>query len=136
MSHDHHTPHTTSELAESLHQHDDWFRHSVNEPHHQKAHGETRASVILGFLALTVLFVGVTGYVVLKIFEDLAFREVVASQERRTPTAEVNSLRAQWDEQLSRFGWSDAGTDRVRVPLDVAKRLVMEDYRSGGSQTR
>ncbi|HBS28822.1 MAG TPA: hypothetical protein DEB06_05090 [Phycisphaerales bacterium] len=128
-------PHTAEELSESLHAHDEWFRHAPGE-HHQEAHGGTNAVVILGFLGATVLFVGVVGFAVYKVYEVALRAEQVAMQERRTPRAEYAGLRADWQAQLSSFAWTDKEKGRVRVPLEVAKRLVMEEYRSPGAPAR
>jgi len=131
MTHDptHAVPHTPEELTESLHAHDEWFRHSPEE-HHQEAHGATNAGIILAFLAGTVVFVGVVGFAVFKHYEHLLWAEQVRLQEHRTPRAEYQSLRAEWQQQLTTFAWTNKEAGRVRVPLDVAKRLVMDEYRT------
>lgn len=137
MTHDHThgVPHTPEELSESLHAHDEWFRHSPDE-HHQEAHGATNARVILAFLAGTVALVAVVGFVVFKMFEHGLWAEQVRLQEHRTPRAEYQSLRAEWQQQLTTFAWTDREAGRVRVPLDVAKRLVMEEFRNQGAGPR
>ena len=64
--------HTEAEFEASLVEHDEWFRHSVAEPHHQDSHGDTKTLVILLFMAVTVIFVFTTGMIVLKYFESEA----------------------------------------------------------------
>lgn len=137
MSHDptNHAPHTHEELSESLHAHDEWFRHSPEE-HHQEAHGSTNARIILAFLAATVLFVFGTGFIVFKHYEHRLWAEQVRLQELRTPRAEYLGLRAEWQQQLNSFAWTNQEAGRVRVPLEVAKRLVMEEYRTPGMTSK
>ncbi len=132
MSHDHEhhdTPHTTEELEESLHAHDEWFRHDASEPKHQEAHGETRSGVILGFLFGTVAFVAIVGVIVYQFYLMLAREQQVKLQEGRTNTAEIRSARAAWEEALDSYGWADAEAGTVRIPLELAKQNVIERYR-------
>ncbi len=124
-----HETHTIEELHQTLHEHDEWFRHSASEPHHQEAHGGTSAGIILGFLIGTLLVVGGTSYGVFVLWERMTDALVVEMQERRTPIAPLLSARAEWAGQLARFEAIAGSPGRARVPLEVAMRLVIEDYR-------
>ena len=129
MSHDpHHEPTTELEYHETLHEHDEWFRHTPQEPAHQEAHGRTSAGIIIAFLMGTVVFVGVTGFLVFQMFLGMTDAEVVQSQERRTPISQLLSAQADWDRQQSQFGLIEGAPGRARVPLDLARRLVIQDY--------
>lgn len=128
MSHDHAHPHTIAELEESLHAHDDWFRHDATEPHHQEAHGETKAWGIIGIMAATIVFVVIVGYASFFLWEDWTRRQSVKVFEGQTNRTEYNSLRAEWRRQLTTYSWADAEKGLVAVPLEEAKKQVLSYY--------
>lgn len=134
MSHDpHHEPLTELEYHETLHEHDEWFRHSAAEPAHQEAHGRTSAGIIVAFLFGTLVFVGVTGILVFTLFLQMTDTVVVQNQERDTDRSQLLSARATWDRQHSEFALIEGAPGRAHIPLDLAKKLVIEDYaRNGG----
>ncbi len=129
MSHQaHHEPTTAQEYHETLHEHDDWFRHSANEPHHQEAHGSTHAAIIIAFLFGTVVFVAISGALVYQLFQSMTDAVAVENHERRTPVDQFLSSKAEWERQLSQLTLIDGAPGRARVPLDMAQKLVIEDY--------
>lgn len=134
MSHGaHHEPTTEQEYHETLHEHDEWFRHSAAEPHHQEAHGRTSAAIIIAFLFGTVVFVGVTGILVYQLFLAMMDPVVVQYQERSTSLTQLQSTSAEWERQLSQLGPIEGAPGRARVPLELARKLVVQDYaRHGG----
>lgn len=130
---DAHDPRTVDEFHQTLHEHDEWFRHTPAE-HHQEAHGGTSTGIILAFMIGTLLVVGVTSYGVFVIWQRMTDAIVVELQERRTPLAPLLSARAEWAGQMTRFEPIQGSPGRVRVPLDVAMRLVIEDYRKNAGR--
>lgn len=128
MNHAHHEPHTPEELQETLHEHDEWFRHTPDEPRHHHAHGTTQARLILLFLIGTLVVVFGTTMAVLVVFDQLGEGIYVENKERRTPTTQIASFRAEWQRQLSEFSPVEGAPGRARIPLELAQRLVVEDY--------
>lgn len=134
MSHTpHHEPTTSLEYHETLHEHDEWFRHAADEPAHQQAHGRTSAGIIIAFLMGTVVFVGVTGLLVFEFFLEATAAQVVVSQEGQTPIAQLLAARADWDRQHSQLSLIEGAPGRAHIPLNLAYELVIKDYaRNGG----
>ena len=129
MSHDpHHEPLTEGEYHETLHEHDEWFRHSPDEPAHQEAHGRTSAGIILAFLFGTLVVVAVTGVLVFQLWLQMTQEVVIQNEERRTNLSQLLSARADWERQNSQFGLIEGAPGRAKVPLDLAMKLVIEDY--------
>lgn len=136
MSHEHHEPQTEQEYHETLVEHDEWFRHSAAEPHHKPAQGSTQARIIMAFFAGTIVVVFATAFAVLTLFDQMALQEVHRSQELRTPLGEITNARAAWERQLSEFSPVEGAPGRARVPLALAQRLVIDDYRTNGSHSQ
>lgn len=137
MSHEHHSSpaglhetHTVVDFEHALVSHDSWFRHDSNEPTHQSAHGETKAWGIVAFMAGTLVFVVVVSYLAYFYYEGLTRDRLVSFQEAQTPSAEQISMRAEWSARLSKYEWADAQTGTVRIPLDAAKKRVIQLYAS------
>jgi hypothetical protein len=128
MAHDHTHPHTVEELEETLHAHDDWFRHDAAAPHHQQPHGETKAWGILGFMAATLVFVLVVGYASFFLWEDWTRAQSVKVFEGQTKRSEYLSLRADWQKRLTSYEWADAAKGTVHIPIDQAKKQVAAYY--------
>ena len=42
------------------------------------------------------------------------------------PLEEMKDLRDSWDKQLNSYGWVDQKTGVVRIPIDQAKKLILE----------
>lgn len=123
----------------------------VSHPPARGSLGLTVVAVILGFL----LFVGILvvwylpergveddGLPVwsateLKQIEELPAEERAARQvqmrwDRRTPLpadrkARLDDLRAQESSALSSYGWIDQGSGVVRLPIDRAMELTLQD---------
>lgn len=128
MAHDphHHHPTDANELEETLHAHDDWFRHQPGEAH-QAPHGELNAWGIIVFMAVTLLFVAGVSYVTFFYWEARTRQQLVIADEQRTPRSEYVSLKADWSKQLTSYEWADAAKGRVRIPLSEAKKLVIAE---------
>lgn len=134
-SHDHHhasggSPHDTAHFIHNLEDHDSWFRHSAEEPHHQAAHGETQAWGIVAFMAGTLGVVLVTALVVYFFMLDpLMRRQIEKVQEGREQVrGEYVSMRSTWETQLSSYEWNDPAAGKIRIPLDAAKKRIIESY--------
>lgn len=126
----HHVPHTPEELKESLHAHDDWFRHSADEPTHQAAHGDFNPYVIMGSLAATIVSVVVVVVVVLGWFDRMIGAERYIVQENNPAYGqEFRGKQDVWKTQL--YGeptWVDERTNTIRIPIDTAIEVVVKDY--------
>lgn len=127
---DPHDTHTTEEFEQSLVEHDEWFRHSADEPHHQEAHGETKSQVILLFLLGTVVFVFGTGFVVLKFFEAETRKLKATMDEAATSREEYLDANERWERELTSYGWASAIDGSVHIPLELATREVLGEYKS------
>lgn len=133
MSEQQHTPASETDLQEALHEHDDWFRHSPDEPHHQAAHGDFNVSVVIGFLAATIIVVlGVAVIVVPWYIRMINDRAVEVRELNPNYAPELETQFSEWDAQLhGEPQWLDEQTNTVRIPLEVAKRVVADRYGTG-----
>ncbi len=135
MSEHHEPPHTPEDLKEALHEHDDWFRHGPDEPHHQKAHGDFNPYVVMTFLAVTAVGVFGTAALVITWMSREIHAEVIATDRQREASyvAEYASKRAQWDQALTgEPTWINEQENVVRIPIELAMERVAEDYGSKG----
>ena len=136
MSHDH--EHTPDDLRQELEHHDEWFRHSADEPEHMEAHGTINSVFIIGYLGLTILIVvvisiGVVQYVkssVRELREDAS--EVMPPRGRyfgpgHTETG-VEAI-ARWEQELDGWRWVKKG-EISQIPIDVAMDRVVEQYKN------
>lgn len=133
MSHSHHESghHTKADFERELVAHDEWFRHSAEEPHHQISHGETNASKIGVFLFVVIVATFGTAWVLVKgLLRVLDYKEI-ARQERNEPfVQEYRESRARWDGALTASPeWADSRAGTVRIPVDLAMQLVIEEYK-------
>lgn len=132
MSHGHdtdHGHHTVRDYERDLVEHDSWFRHDATEPHHQEAHGQTKPLVIVVFLAVTVVLVAVVSLLCLQYFNAFVRRELTAKVERNDAFyADARRVKAEWEAQLTTFGWTDPQAGVVRVPVEIAKRQIVAEY--------
>lgn len=110
--------------------HDDWFRHSPDEPHAQAAHGEINPTFIIGFLSAVIA--ATFGVVVLFLvyFNQVNTDLKVQNWEERTPLlGNYAEKRANWTAELgAQPEWADPDQTYVTVPLDVAMQNVIESY--------
>lgn len=137
MSHgnDHlHRTHTAEEFEHELVAHDEWFRHDASEPRHKEAHGGTNTWIINTFFFATVIFVAVTGRLVMSLFKWDVNRVKVAQQEQIPISTEARNLRAEWDSRLHSYQWADAQAGRVRVPIEAAEQIVINEYRAAAQK--
>ena len=111
--------------------HDDWFKHDASEPQHQEMHGKINPLGIMLTLLATLVVVAVTMIVVLKFFFDPAIYQNKAERlEARTAqiAAPAQEKLANWESDLGSAGWVDSNTGVVRLPLEVARQKVMQEY--------
>jgi hypothetical protein len=116
-----------SQHLEALDHHDDWFRHDPSEQH-QDAHGDTQALGIIAFMVGTLVVVIVVSLAAYYLFESWGRKQLLVNNERRTKTAEYQSLRAEWTRQLGAYEWTDAAAGKVRIPLELARTRVIDLY--------
>ncbi len=131
MSEQHEPPHTEEELKQALEEHDDWFRHSPDEPHHQKAHGDFNPVVVMGFLAVTALGVFGTAVVTIGWFAREIETQIVTTDRQREAayTAEYTAKRAEWQRALTgEPEWLNEQENVVRLPIDMAMEKVAQEY--------
>lgn len=127
--HDHHEHHTAKDYERALVEHDSWFRHDASEPQHQEAHGQTKPLMIVVFLAMTIVFVAIVAFLCIQYFNAFVRSEQTAKIERNEAYyADARRSRAEWQSQLSGYGWVDAQAGQARVPIDVAMRQVIAEY--------
>lgn len=122
--------HTPSEHAHALHDHDDWFRHSPEEPTHQAAHGDFNPYLVMGSLAATILVVIVVVGLTLGWFKRLAMekRQVVQEANTQYDIGFRGKLDA-WQTQLhSEPTWVNERTNTIRITIDQAIEAVVKDY--------
>jgi hypothetical protein len=135
MDEHHEPPHTTEELEQALHEHDDWFRHTPDEPHHQEAHGDFNPYLIMAFLAVTALGVFGTAAVTVGWFAREINDKVVSTDRERESayTAEYTATRAQWDRDLTGSPeWINEQENTIRIPIELAMEKVVEQYAAEG----
>lgn len=143
MSHQHNQHHhghdtkTLKDLEREIVEHDTWFRHDANEPHHQESHGETNGWKINAFLFIVILLVGASSYGMFKYYKMAEQKEIYKKYDLRTEQfggAELNAMKEEWNRQLSTAGWVDANARVARLPIDVATQLVINDYKAKGAR--
>ncbi len=142
MSTEGHIIHDEQELMHELEVHDEWFRHSADEPHHQDSHGSTNPWIIGSFLGLTVVFVFASAWVLVNMFFlphintlKSASQESVAPLSKLYDTtlggyaAGVSQLNAEWNSKMTTGAMVDPQKGTARIPVDSAMRLVIEQYK-------
>ena len=128
MSDEHHNP-TPDDLRHELQEHDEWFKHTPDEPQHQAAHGETSGLKIAAFLVIVIIFVFATAGVLITMFKASAKEQLLEAERRADNLAEPRfEMQEQWDTQLSSYGWVDQEAGVVHVPFDEAVQRTLEDY--------
>ncbi len=137
MSHSHSDTkklHDSATFEHDLDEHDSWFRHDASEPHHQQSHGGTRAWAIVAVMAVTLGVVLMTSFVTYYgAFEPL-MRAEREKAEARPLDADFLTARSAAQSQFNSYEWADPKKGLVRVPLDVAKRLQMEEQKALGAK--
>lgn len=137
MSHSHgdtKTLHDSITFEHDLEEHDSWFRHDSSAPHHQVAHGGTNAWGIIAIMVATLGLVLVTAAVTYYgLFEPL-MRAEREKAENRPVNAEYVTMRSAAQSQFNSYEWADASKGLVRVPLDVAKKMQMEEQKAWGTK--
>ena len=134
MSHDH-EPHTEAELKQELHDHDEWFRHSPDEPEHMEAHGAINSVYIIGYMVLTIVAVVVVAglimqYVYHTVREQRDTRiETVVPRSKVAGESEIGAdAVARWNEELNEWAWVEEGST-AQIPIDVAIQQIVEQYK-------
>lgn len=134
MSHDH-EHHTEEDLKQELEHHDEWFRHSADEPSHMEAHGTINSVFIIGYLALTIAIVFIIAVGVLQYVKS-SQRELRTVTEDAIPrgryfgpgTGETATQAvAGWQKELGEWAWVEQGSV-AQIPIDVAMDRVVEQY--------
>jgi hypothetical protein len=109
------------------HGHDSWHRHDASEPAPQEAHGTINALTL--FQVLVVVIGGTAVFILLTVM--YFNREMGALYTQRTEPdlqAEYNASKSAAQARLASYGWVDAGSGTVSIPLDLAKNKVLKDY--------
>lgn len=128
--HDQHEHHTKADFEAELTHHDDWFRHEPGE-RHQASHGETNPWAIGGTLVLTVLLTFGIAFYVLNYFNRSVAAQKIEKREQRTDTTwnlDDQTLKANWNAELSQYRVIDAKAGTVSLPLDAAADKVVAEY--------
>jgi len=106
---------------------DQWHDHHGESPP-QESHGDTSP----GFIA----FVGIAGMGVLVIlilmlaqyFIVVVQEEKVVKQELIDVRSDLRSAEAQWQQELTGYGWADPQAGTVSLPIDRAMSSVASQY--------
>lgn len=108
---------------------DEWHEHTVEEGAPQPEHG-AKVSVGVVSVALFITSALVVGLiVVVAIYFNSYFTQMRHERIEITTTADAHQAqRAGAQSELSRFGWIDTDAGVVRVPVDIATDLVIEQY--------
>jgi hypothetical protein len=121
--------HDSIHYEHDLEEHDSWFRHDTTEPHHQEAHGATRAWGIIGFMVATLFLVLAVGLVTYYgAFEPLMRARLEAVGEGRPISLEHPSARSASVSRLNTYQWVDPAKGTVRIPMEVARRMQLEEH--------
>ncbi len=132
MSEHHHAPHDENELQHALDDHDSWFRHDPNEPHHQQSHGDFNPAIVMGFLGATIVAVLGVAIIVFPWFTRAINNLSVETRERNVGLLQEQiSSFAQWESQLQgEPRWLDEKTNTVAIPIDLAIDQVVQRYKN------
>lgn len=126
--------HDSATFEHDLEEHDSWFRHDSSEPHHKQAEGGTNAWGINAVMVATLGVVVVTAFVTYYGLFEPMMRDLREKAEARPLSNEFTTARAAAQSQFNAYEWADPKKGLVRVPLDVAKRLQMEEQKSLGAK--
>ena len=134
MSHDT-GHHTKVEYEHELVEHDQWFRHSPDEPHHQQSHGATKPIPIIVTLVGTILLVFVIAGYTLNFFDRAVADREIVNREMITDTTlakEWHETSANWNAELSSYSWLPNADKKeiVRLPFDAAMNKVIAEYKA------
>ncbi|MBN4060327.1 hypothetical protein JYT11_00605 [Planctomycetaceae bacterium AH-315-I19] len=112
--------------------HDDWFKHTPDEPEHMTAHGDTNSVLIILFLLGTIVFVFITAILIEKYFKvRVASLEHELQEVRADVSPRVQATRITkegWENTLSEPRWIDQSKGIVALPLDIAMQRVVDQY--------
>lgn len=115
----------------SEHGQDDWFKHDASEPSPQEMHGKINPYGIMIALGATLVAVAVTIIVVLKLlFDPAIYQNKDERLEARTDiiAGPANEALAGWQNELHSAAWINPQEGVVRIPVEVAKAKVIEEY--------
>jgi len=130
--HHHHAPHNPAELHTAIVEHDDWFRHSADEPRHQQSHGDFNPYVIMGFLAVTIVIVFGSAAAIVPWFARMTdYRKHIVREANPDYNHEFREMSELWRTEL--FGeptWVNEKENTIRIPIDDAMNLVVKEYAS------
>jgi len=58
--------------------------------------------------------------------EEQIDKRIPPDLKTQHPLQEMKDLRSQWEKQLTTYGWVDEQSGVVRIPIDDAKRLLLQ----------
>lgn len=130
--HDQHGHHTKADFEAELTHHDDWFRHAPSE-RHQSSHGSTNPWAISGVMIAVIIITFGVAFYALNYFNRYQAQLKGERQEKLTDTSPdwgngAATAKANWDATLHSYGWADAKTGAVQVPMNVAMDKVKKQY--------
>lgn len=117
-------------------EHDEWFRHTSDEPDAQEAHGEINPGFIIGFLSLVIVATFAVAVLFLVYFQQAVQEAIVERREAPTErlAAPYREATARWNQELhGQAEWQDEEAGFVALPLDLAKQSVMQKYSQDGA---
>lgn len=128
---DHDTPHAPegwhADADHSLVADDAWHDHSGEAPP-QEVHGETSALFIAGLGVVSFCGLLVCIGLLAVYFNQVSRAEIIQKRERTDVAREFRERSAGWNAELTTYGWVDENNGVVRIPLDRAIELVVQEY--------
>ncbi|MDG2265327.1 MAG: hypothetical protein P8L47_04315 [Candidatus Marinamargulisbacteria bacterium] len=77
-------------------------------------------------IGIAVFFAAV--FVIVPIAFQAGFDQKLIQLEKMMPTRQLDALRLQESEVLTRFEWKSKANKTVYIPIDVAMDAVIDDY--------
>lgn len=117
---------------------DEWHSHTRAEGVPQPEHAaHVNVAALTAVFAVSTVLLVVT-VVVLVIYFDAHMTQLRAERVETTQLAEDHwrPYRQQSFQKLDSFGWVDRDAGIVQVPIDDAKRIVVEQYQQAGDMGR
>jgi hypothetical protein len=124
-SHEHH------HLAIEHEKPDSWHRHSAEEGTPMAEHAAIASPGVLAKVYV-LMFVVVAGTVLVLslFFMSYITRERALWQETTVLAKDFHEMKNHAESELESYGWSDAKSGAVRIPIDVAMSRVIEKYKA------
>ncbi len=128
----HQEPHETPIVHE---QPDTWHRHTVDEGRPQHEHGARAKPAILAVVCISMIVSVVAMVLGVAVYFEWYVTSLKAERtETITAATKARSEKeAAWSSLAAPSAWKDRDAGTVTIPIERAKRLVVEEYRRSGT---